>query len=65
MKAEIKEETLDRLSEKVDRPITRGVDKAITEALDKMDSMETEKERKNGDMDITVCDRTEREAENA
>jgi len=54
MKAEISDRTLERLSEKIDRPITRGVDKAVNEALDKLEG---------DDIDIMVCSLTEKMAE--
>ena len=63
MKAEIKEETLDRLSQKSGKTITRGVDRAVNDSLDELEKLQNETEQKNGEMDICVCNNNEKLAE--
>ena len=60
MKAEIRDQTLERLSEKNGKTIVRGVDKAMNNALDQLDEFETEKERSNENVEISCCEKTEK-----
>ncbi len=55
VKAEISEETKERVSDILDKPVERNFDKAINQCFDKLE---------NGDsVDILICDKTEKMAE--
>lgn len=45
MKAEIKWSTIRRLEENTNRPISRGVDKAIASCLDQLDELKQRSKR--------------------
>ena len=62
MKAEISDQTLTRLSEKNGKTVVRGVDKAMNQALDKLDELETKSEQSNNSVEISCCDKTEKMA---
>jgi len=54
-KAEISDETKNRVSEILDKPVERNFDKAINQCFDKLE---------NGNpIDVLVCDQTEKMAE--
>ena len=55
MKAEISEETKERVSEILDRPIERNFDKAINQCIDKLEN--------GNSIDVMVCDQTEKMSE--
>ena len=54
MKAEIKENTQQRVSEILDKPIERNFDKAVNDCLDKLEN--------GNSIDVLVCDQTEKMA---
>ena len=54
MKAEISEQTKERVSEILDKPIERNFDKAINQCIDTLEN--------GNSIDITVCDNTEKMA---
>ena len=55
VKAEISDETKERVSDILDKPVERNFDKAINQCFDKLE---------NGDsVDILICDKTEKMAE--
>ena len=54
LKAKISNETKERISEILDKPVERNFDKAINQCLDKLE---------NGNpIDVLVCDQTEKMA---
>jgi len=55
MKAEISEETKERVSEILDKPIERNFDRAINQCLDKLED--------GNSVDVMVCDQTEKMSE--
>lgn len=55
MKAEISEQTKERVSEILDKPIERNFDKAINQCIDTLEN--------GNSIDITVCDNTEKMSE--
>jgi len=52
LKAEITEETKNRVSEIIDKPIERNFDKALNQCIDTLE--------KGNSIDVTVCDQTEK-----
>lgn len=54
MKAEITNQTKQRVSEILDKPIERNFDKAINHCLDKLEN--------GNSVDVFVCDQTEKMA---
>jgi len=57
MKAEISEETKERVSEILDKPIERNFDKAVNQCIDKLEN--------GNSVDVTVCDQTKKMSEEA
>lgn len=57
MKAEISNETKERVSEILDKPVERNFDKAINQCIDKLEN--------GNSVDVTVCDQTEKMSEGA
>ena len=55
MKAEISENTKNRVSEIIDKPVERNFDKAVNLCLDKLEN--------GNSVDVLVCDQTEKMAE--
>jgi len=55
LKAEIKENTQQRVSEILDKPVERNFDKAVNQCLDKLEN--------GNSVDVLVCDQTEKMAE--
>jgi len=51
-KAEISNETKERVSEILDKPIERNFDKAINQCIDKLEG--------GNSVDVMVCDQTEK-----
>lgn len=59
MNAKIQDSTVKRISETIDQPISRGLDKAVNDCLDQLDEL---KEKQNGNsFDMRVCDETKQE----
>lgn len=54
MKAEISNETKNRVSDILDKPIERNFDKAVNQCLDKLED--------GTSVDVFVCDQTEKMA---
>ena len=54
MREEITDETKERVSEILDKPIERNFDKAINECFDKLEN--------GNSVDVFVCDQTEKMA---
>ena len=54
LKAEITEETKNRVSEIIDKPIERNFDKALNQCIDTLE--------KGNSIDVMVCDNTEKMA---
>ena len=57
MKAEISNETKERVSEILDKPVERNFDKAINQCIDKLEG--------GNSVDVMVCDQTEKMSEEA
>ena len=55
MKAEISNETKERVSEILDKPVERNFDKAINQCIDKLEN--------GNSVDVMVCDQTEKMSE--
>ena len=55
IKAEISENTKNRVSEIIDKPIERNFDKAVNQCIDKLEN--------GNSIDVMVCDQTEKMAE--
>ncbi len=55
MKAEISENTKNRVSEIIDKPVERNFDKAINQCIDTLENGKS--------VDVLVCDQTEKMAE--
>ncbi len=55
LKAEIKENTQQRVSEILDKPVERNFDKAVNQCLDKLENGKS--------VDVLICDQTEKMAE--
>ena len=55
MKAEISEETKERVSEILDKPVERNFDKAVNQCIDKLEN--------GNSVDVTVCEQTEKMSE--
>ncbi len=55
MKAEISENTKNRVSEIIDKPVERNFDKAVNQCLDQLEN--------GNSVDVLVCDQTEKMAE--
>jgi len=59
MQAKLQDETVNRISDTTDQPISRGIDKAVNDCLDQLDEL---KEIQNGNsIDMSVCDVTKKE----
>jgi len=57
LKAEISEETKERVSEILDKTVERNFDKAINQCFDKLEN--------GNSVDVMVCDQTEKMSEEA
>jgi len=55
LKAEISENTKNRVSDILDKPVERNFDKAVNQCLDKLEN--------GNSVDVLVCDQTEKMAE--
>jgi len=55
LKAEITDTTKQRVSEIIDKPVERNFDKALNQCLDKLEN--------GNSVDVLVCDKTEKMAE--
>ena len=61
MNAKLRESTVKRIEETTERPISRGIDRAVNDCLDQLDSLK-ETQHENS-IEMTVCDTTKKEME--
>jgi len=56
LKPNLKDETVMRIQEMTNEPISRGMDKSINHCLDELEEL---RKRQNGKPQIRICDRME------
>ena len=62
MQSRISDKTIERLEEHTGKPISRGVDKAVQECLDKLEELQ-EVEGGSREQRVRICTNTEEMAE--
>jgi len=59
MNAVLKDNTVKRISEATDQPISKGMDKAVNNCLDQLDELKEQQE--GNSFELKVCDETQQE----
>jgi len=59
MNAKLRESTVKRIEETTEKPISRGIDRAVNDCLDQLDSLKDNQNENS--IEMTVCDTTKKE----